>query len=191
MFESAFNMTRTPRPHSCISRCSNVTSMECLGNTPRPGPGRHRTPASAAGALSQFWLKPVRQRRRLTASLRAGVVEHYTARMSSRRVAATAGTGTVDCGNSEGRRGATAAAGAKVLGPLEPVGLPPARLGDRTGASVTPQNSPLVCLDRCSVWWHSLHAFAHALLRQGLRLRPWPGHVGYVFPLRRPSSVSE
>src|ERR1700758_4235592 len=134
MFESAFNMTRTPRPHSCISRCSNVTSMECLGNTPRPGPGRHRTPASAAGALSQFWLKPVRQRRRLTASLRAGVVEHYTARMSSRRVAATAGTGTVDCGNSEGRRGATAAAGTKVLGRLEPVGLPPARLADGTEA---------------------------------------------------------
>src|ERR1700757_4194452 len=134
MFESAFNMTRTPRPHNCISRCMNVTSLECLGNTPRPGPGRHRTPASAAGALSQFWLKPVRQRRRLTASLRAGVVEHYSVGMSSRRVAAHAGTGTVDCGNFEGRRGATAAAGTKVLGRLEPVGLPPARLADGTEA---------------------------------------------------------
>src|SRR6201993_65491 len=174
MFESAFDMTRTPRPHSCISRCMNVTSLACLGNTPRPGP--RKTPNTGICRRSA---ESVLVEAGTATTATHGQPAGWGGRALHRRREFPTGcchaaTGTVDCGNSEGRRGATAAAGTKVLGRLEPVGLPPARLADGTEAPhLYKASHPLL--------WISQHfGGISSLRRQSAKemcvvLRPRPG----------------
>jgi hypothetical protein len=60
--------------------CSNTLLTDLQGDTP-------------VTDRRNYVSSPVQQRRRITARLRAEVMEHYMAGMSSRRVAATVGLG--------------------------------------------------------------------------------------------------
>ena len=55
--------------------------------------GRSNTTGEVDAVAGPAGLSPVPQRRRITARLRAQVIEHYNRGMSSRRVAATLGLG--------------------------------------------------------------------------------------------------